>query len=107
MVVPPDEDGSYYEVFTNDTDEYAGRVQVSKYDHQWDLWSLQIMEEHRRKGCATELLMHIAKEAEPLPIWLNVYSSNEGAQKLYLGLGFEYENPDPQYSPRPMIRRPR
>ena len=106
MVLPPNEDDSFYEVYTNDTDQYAGRVQVVKYDHQWELWSLRIKEEHRRKGYAKELLTQIAKEAEPLPLWLNVYSDNEEAQKLYLGLGFEYENPDPHYTPRPMIRRP-
>jgi ribosomal protein S18 acetylase RimI-like enzyme len=58
------------------------------------VYDLEVFEEFRRRGHATEILAHatvLAEDAGAKSVLLTVLEGNDGARDLYEALGFHYE----------------
>lgn len=68
---------------------YEGRFELVDRGDQLEIWALGVMQEHQRKGYATQMLMEFLSQF-PInkPLFLYVYKSNEIAIRLYEKVGF-------------------
>src|SRR3712207_8662575 len=75
----------------SETGDLAGYLIVSKYVDAWHVMNVAVAPEHRRRGIARmllERLFEVTSADERRGYTLEVRVSNEGAIKLYEGLGF-------------------
>ena len=67
----------------------VGRFSLRILDDKYEIWSLSIMGEHRRKGYATQMLMEFIQQFKnDKPLVLYVYKSHKVAIHLYEKVGF-------------------
>ncbi len=74
------------------TGELVGYLIISRYVDAWHVMNLAVAPAHRRVGIARHLLdrlFEVTAEDERRGYTLEVRVSNEGAIKLYEGMGFE------------------
>ena len=70
-------------------DAVVGRFILRILDNRYEIWSLGIMGEYRRKGCATQMLREFLQQFKnDKPLVLYVYKTNEIAIRLYEKVGF-------------------
>ena len=77
--------------FTTEAGELIGYLIISRYVDAWHVMNVAIALEHRRHGIARMLLdrlFEVTASDERRGYTLEVRVSNEGAIKLYEGLGF-------------------
>jgi len=77
--------------FDPETKELVGYLIISRYVDAWHVMNLAVAETHRRRGIARTLLDRLFQETandERRGYTLEVRVTNEGAIKLYEGLGF-------------------
>jgi ribosomal protein S18 acetylase RimI-like enzyme len=87
------QDGKYAQnvFFKRKPDESTniGQFRFKTYNHCYEIWSLSIMSEHRRKGYATQMLREFLQQFKnDKPLFLYVYKSNKIAIRLYEKVGF-------------------
>ena len=67
-----------------------GKFDLHTCDDRYEIWSLGIIGEHRRKGYATQMLTEFIQQFQhDKPLVLYVYKTNEAAINLYKKVGFE------------------
>ena len=67
----------------------VGRFRLRILDDRYEIWSLGIMGEYRRKGYATQMLMEFIQQFKnDKPLVLYVYKSHKVAIHLYEKVGF-------------------
>lgn len=67
----------------------VGRFRLHILDDRYEIWSLGIVGEHRRKGYATQMLMEFIQQFKnDKPLVLYVYKTNDIAIRLYKKVGF-------------------
>lgn len=72
-----------------DDDGLIGYLVCSRYEQVWHLMNVAVLNEHRRRGVATELIDRLFEEAGlQARITLEVRVSNLPAIAMYEGLGF-------------------
>ena len=77
--------------YDEETGKLAGYLIISRYVDAWHVMNVAVAPEHRRRGIATlllERLFELTAEEGRRGYTLEVRVSNEGAIRLYEGLGF-------------------
>ena len=69
--------------------ELLGYAVLRRFPDGYELFNVLVPASARRRGVASALMERLHERVGEQPIWLEVRSSNEAAQALYAGLGYE------------------
>jgi len=69
--------------------ELLGYAVLRRFPDGYELFNVLVPASARRRGVASALMARLHERVGEQPIWLEVRSSNEAAQALYVGLGYE------------------